>query len=321
MSCRSPRPRWASRRSEDGGRRGKRSPTSLPGRHGPSARRLPAASFLVWALILSCLPAAAAASKLYSVPRTGDLLRIINPATGATLESLQINLPGETISGCNGLAQHPHTKELHALVRTDSGFPPNRQLVRISRITGAATLIGDTGERFAGLAFDAGGTLYAVTGDGGATSETLYTLSLTDGTSTFVMSLGNGGDGEAISFNPADGFLYHASGHNDGSTDTRILEKIDLNLLTTTNIPISGTAYGEIAAMTSAGTGLIASDTIGPALRATLGGAFTAIGTMDHVPKGFAFEIPALGGWWRVALTVSLAMTLLAVVSRRLRRT
>ena len=38
--------------------------------------------------------------------------------------------------------------------------------------TGVTTSIGDTGDRFTGLAFDSAGILYAVTGDGAGVLET-----------------------------------------------------------------------------------------------------------------------------------------------------
>src|SRR5439155_12783760 len=88
-----------------------------------------------------------------------------------------------------------------------------RQLVKIDSGTGVATSIGNTGDNFAGLAFDSNGTLYGVTGDGATVPETLYTLSTSDASKTLVCTLGNGSDGEVIAFNPDDGLLYHASGN------------------------------------------------------------------------------------------------------------
>jgi hypothetical protein len=63
-------------------------------------------------------------------------------------------------------------------------------------------------------------TLYGVTGDGGSAPETLYTLSQTDASRTFVRAFGNGDDGEAIAFNPDDGLLYHASGSGAATPST-----------------------------------------------------------------------------------------------------
>ena len=78
--------------------------------------------------------------------------------------------------------------------------------------TGVTTSIGDTGDRFTGLAFDSAGILYAVTGDGAGVLETLYTLGLADGSPTLVATLGSGNDGETIAFTPDDDLTYFASG-------------------------------------------------------------------------------------------------------------
>lgn len=269
---------------------------------------------------LATWPLPAAAKTLYSISRSDNVLRVIDPATGATIaHDFLIELP-LTVSGGNGLALHPNGASLYALVRTAGGFPTDRTLIEINPVAGTSSVIGNTGDRFAGLAFDSNGTLYGVTGDGAAIPEALYTLSLTDATATFVTSLGNGGDGEAIAFNPDDGFLYHASGVDDGvNPDTRIFERIDLNSLTVTNIPISGAAYSEITALVFSGNGFFSADTLGPIfLSATEGGAFSSVGSMDHVAKGLAFFwtpvlVPALNRWGLAVLVVSL---LLMPVSR-----
>src|SRR5262245_45493575 len=99
---------------------------------------------------------------LYSVSSDDDLLRIINPSTGATISSVAITVAGSGVSVANGLATHPLTGELFALV-TLNGQMQQRQLVIINPNTGVATNVGNTGDRFAGLAFNSSGTLYAVT--------------------------------------------------------------------------------------------------------------------------------------------------------------
>jgi len=122
-----------------------------------------------------------------------------------------ITLAGETVNGGTGLATDPTTGTLWALLKLSG--QDGRELVTIDPETGVATSIGNTGSRFAGIAFDASGNLFGVTGDGGLPPETLATLSKTDGSATFVCSLGLGGDGENIAFNPTDALLYHYSGN------------------------------------------------------------------------------------------------------------
>ena len=54
--------------------------------------------------------------------------------------------------------------------------------------------------------------LIGVTGDGATTPESLFALNTANASATFLMSLGQGQDGETIAFNPVNGLVYHASG-------------------------------------------------------------------------------------------------------------
>ena len=87
---------------------------------------------------------------LYSISRDDDLLRLVNPSTGGTISSVAITLTGKGVSFGNGLATHPVTGQLFALLKLDG--QTGRQLVTINPTTGVATSIGDTGDQFAGLA-------------------------------------------------------------------------------------------------------------------------------------------------------------------------
>lgn len=117
---------------------------------------------------------ARAHSTLYSVDAASPtMLRTVNPANGATLSSVAISLPGFTINTANGLASHPTTGELFALLTLaeDPACSSNtsvngrqRRVVKVDPTTGVATSIGNTGDCFAGIAFHANGTLYGVTG-------------------------------------------------------------------------------------------------------------------------------------------------------------
>lgn len=249
-------------------------------------------SFLILgAIVLGtlALSSVAAADILYSISPRDDLLRAINPATGLTINDVTITLAGETVSGGTGLATNPLTGELYAILKIfGSG---GRELVTIDPATGVATSVGNTGERFAGLAFDFAGTLYGVTGDGATTSETLFTLNTTDATPTLVLGLGAGNDGEAIGFNPDDGLLYHASGLGIPNVD-EIFESINPGSLTVANIPLSGADYEEALALAYAGsnTFLLSADFFdGRLYSMTTGGFVTLIGDMDHTSKGLAF--------------------------------
>ena len=251
-----------------------------------------------------------AQSILYSVSRDDDLLRVINPSTGSTISSVAITLAGKGVAFANGLATNPVTGELFAILKLDG--QTGRQLVKIDPATGIATSIGDTGDQFAGLAFNSSGTLFAVTGDkknspGGALPpETPFTLNTSNGAPTQVpgLVLGRGNDGEAIGFNPNDGLIYHASGNDTGGEGcpsdpmvcVEIFESVNPNNLAVTNIPLSGAyvastdVYSEVAALTHlSGNTLLLTDIDQNLYTITTSGVLTLLGGMDHVSKGLAF--------------------------------
>jgi hypothetical protein len=170
--------------------------------------------------------------------------------------------------------------------------------VTLDEWTGVATSVGNTGNRFAGIAFASDGTLYAVTGDGGGVPESLFTLSTVDGSPSLVRELGAGSDGETLAFNPDDGLLYHASGigtpnHPNGEQ----FETIDLGTLVTTNVPLSGFDYEELTSLTFLDGGFFAGDLGNAAFddpgffHITTGGAVTFLGNMDHVSKGLVLAL------------------------------
>lgn len=77
--------------------------------------------------------------------------------------------------------------------------------------------------------------LFAVTGLNGSFENTLFTVNTSNAFPTFVMPLNSGGDGSLIA---SDGnTLYHFTFNE--------FESMDLNTLTTTNIPLSGASYSE----------------------------------------------------------------------------
>lgn len=165
-------------------------------------------------------------------------LYVFNTTTATLIGGVAVRLPGSVVVGCNGLAVHPGTGELWAILNTRGSG--SRPLVKINPATGVASLVGNTngGNRsFAGITFNADGSnLYGVTGDGSTNDpESLFTLNQTDGTATLLCALGNGSDGEIIAFNPNDGKLYHGSGNS-----TQVFETIDnTGTCSTTNIPLS----------------------------------------------------------------------------------
>jgi hypothetical protein len=259
-------------------------------------------SFAFFALVIVLLvtpPAQGGEQTLYSISSDDNLLRTINPTDGSTISEVTITLQGQTVLWGNGLARHPLTGKLFALLTLDngSGQPRSaRELVTINPSTGAATSIGNTGRNFAGLAFVSDGTLYGVTGDGSgggqgsppANPESLFTLNTTTGAATSPRFLGNGDAGETIAFNPDDGRIYHASG-----LDTPIFESFVPPSGAITNIPLSGAGLADLFEATAftffQDGAFLMGDLAGNFMRITTGGDVTVLGFMDHVAKGLAF--------------------------------
>lgn len=131
--------------------------------------------------------------------------------TGATLTGKVITLPGFTVTGAQGLALDPMTRVVYAIVKV-AGANASRRLVRINLDTAACTDVGSLGDNFSSIAFRNDGQLFGVTGDGASVPETLYRINKVTAAKTLVMSLGAGGDGEVLAFNPIDQNFYHWSG-------------------------------------------------------------------------------------------------------------
>ncbi|MBL9201084.1 MAG: hypothetical protein JNL39_11285, partial [Opitutaceae bacterium] len=271
------------------------------------------------ALLAACLCLVSAQSalaqttpKLYAVARQDALLRELNPATGALISSVPMTFSSGSISGATGLAADPTTGTFYALLRLGAfspEHPGDRNLVTVNVTTGAVTNIGPVGSAaklsFADLAFDSNGTLYGVTGDGSiGQPRTLFTIDKATGATTPYMPLGNGGDGEAIVYNPDDRLMYHASGVNlTGAIPAPaglVFESINLATRTTSpRIPLTTTtnaAIQEAAAIAYAGGGAFIWSSLDfnqslvfRLVRVTSAGVVTAIGTANYLVTGLAF--------------------------------
>lgn len=135
--------------------------------------------------------------------------------------------------------------------------------------------------------------LYGVTGDGGMPSETLFTINQTTAAATSFLTLGAGNDGEAIGFNPTDGFMYHASG-----IFAQIWESIDLSVPSVaTSMPLA--TVNENLALTwnpSSGTFLMSNRDNNLFYSTTAAGIATDIGSTPDDLKGLAFVGSTLYG-------------------------
>ncbi len=236
--------------------------------------------------------------SLYSISKRDDILREIDPTTGETVSETTITLDEETILGGTGLATNPLTGELFALLKLvpgddgRSGTPKARTLVTIVPETGIAAILGtpgNTGDSFAGIAFDSAGNLFGVTGDGANVAETLFTLSKTDGSATELCELvsEDEDDGETIAHNSANGLLYHNSRDELFETiDGTSGESCDV-----TDVGLSGDV-SELTALTfGADEGLFFAADVSDDLYTISPnpGEVIFIGKMDHTSKGLAF--------------------------------
>lgn len=258
--------------------------------------RLVGIAFLV---VLAAGVPAATAQMLFSIDRDTAELSQLDPSDAAVMSHVDVTLPAApnvVIEGATGLTVHPTTLVLYGLLKLEGQM--GRELVTIDPTTGFAVSIGDTGDSFASISFDAAGVLYGVTGQQGPNTETLYQLSLVDASSTFVDALDVAGPGEAIAIKRNTGDLYRAS---DITATGHLYQKIDLDTFATTDITVTGDDYGEATAMAWAGGNVFyLTDTGGQFFRITTSGAVTHIGGFgrggggpgpgeDSVSKGLAY--------------------------------
>ena len=139
---------------------------------------------------------------------------------GNIVKRLAPTLSGFTITGINGITTDPTTGTHYAILKL-SGVP-TRRLATINIQTGICNLVGNLGDNFATLAFNANGTLFGVTGDGATVPETMYRIDKSNASKSLFRTLGNGADGETIVYNNDDHKFYHWSGNS-----TVVFERFD----------------------------------------------------------------------------------------------
>lgn len=291
---------------------------------------------LVVALVLvgalTALPASAQTILCAVDTSSGNLLEL-NDTTGAIVNTTPITVAGETVSHGIALALQPGTNVLYAILRFASTGQVG-QLVTLNATTGVAQSVGNTGEIIVSITFDDLGVLYGVSGNGGGfatpvSPQTLYTLSLVDGTRTLLTVLGNGDRGEVIAFNVNDGLLYHASGRT-----TQVFETINRSTLAITNIPLSGVAFKEMRGLvydSAQGDFVMTGETLSnieTLFRVSTSGVVSSIGALlipfGQNVRGLAFKpavppVPAATYWGLGAISVALTLGG-AFYMRRLRR-
>jgi hypothetical protein len=221
-------------------------------------------------------------SKLYAWDTVASRLRELNPATAATLNTIDIGVTGNpltdgdmafrsdgigflaeglasklwrfditipsatlitsTSAALDGLAFSP-TGTLYGL--TEDGT----QLYTINQVTGAATLVGNTGlagQSGDGLAFDASGNLFATLGVGAP--DRLYQINPATGVATLKGTITSFAEVTGIAFGPTPGVGISESGGSTnvaegGATDTYT---VVLNTAPSANVTITLNAGAQL---------------------------------------------------------------------------
>lgn len=152
-------------------------------------------------------------SYLFSISHEKCVLNILDPSDASITAVKVVQLPG-TLFSCdrfgNALATDPSTGDLWAVLSVrDEGL---NRLAKFDPDTGLLTSIGPLGDYFAGIAFNADGSmLYGLTGYAADTPEMLYSLDKTNAAKSQTCSLSNGDYSEALAFSSTDNSFYHGS--------------------------------------------------------------------------------------------------------------
>jgi len=203
-----------------------------------------------------------------------DSLWTINSDNFQILKRLSPSMPGFTINGINSIATDPMTGTHYCILKVSG--PGNRRLATINIQTGVCSLIGDLGDRFSTLAFNANGSLFGVTGNGATVPEMMYRINKATAAKTPFRNLAPGQDGEIIVYNTDDDKFYHWSGNGTvvlGRFDTTGTDVID-------TIPYTGTTGGETFGGKYLGAGQFLMSNISSNFRIwTVSGATATIGS------------------------------------------
>ena len=240
---------------------------------------------------------------LYSISVNSPNLYTINPNNANSFTNQTITLAGKTVTGANGLATHPFTGDLYAVIKIQG--QEGRELVTINPDTAVATSIGTFSLFFSAITFNDAGVLFGITGWGDPLdNKALYTININNASATRICGIGTGNFGESLAFRSVDNLFYHGTGENN-----LYFDKFDSDLLncdtTFINQDLTGLPqpYGEASALTwwpSQNAFLRAGGE--PDLETFLGPYYlwkvppdgskpTLIGELDHKSKGLILKV------------------------------
>lgn len=211
-----------------------------------------------------------------------DSMWTINMADYGILQRLAPTVPGSTVTGINGLAKDPTTGITYAILKLTG--VSGRVLATIDIHTGVAAVVGNLGDNFATITFNANGSLFGVTGDGASVPETMYRIDKATAAKTLFRALGNGNDGEVIVYNTQNNFFYHWSGNG-----SQVFERFDTTGVDAiVNIPILTVTGGETfgALFLSDGNFLVSNISSDFRIWDTVGNASAPVATMPDDLRG-----------------------------------
>uniref|UniRef100_UPI0031402C39 PASTA domain-containing protein n=1 Tax=uncultured Nitrospira sp. TaxID=157176 RepID=UPI0031402C39 len=215
-------------------------------------------------------------TTLYSVeelslsprPGTSPNLYRLNPESGASLAKIPLSLStGESVEGGRGLATEPGTNLLWGLLVVTSEVNSTRRLVTINTTTGVATQKAKLFGNFMDLAFDAAGTLYAITDNRPAPGGSkvfparMYTVNKSTGAATEFLDVSAGAvagqpnfrESETIGMGPSSDLLYHLSGQHkvtSGFSKNILFETIHRTTKARTAMVLTGPDFFVTTALT-----------------------------------------------------------------------
>ncbi len=222
-------------------------------------------------------------TRMVGVSPTMDSLWVLDTVNYQVVRSLPpIPNTGGLFTGFNGLAIHPQTGEIYIICK-QTGVP-NRLLGKLNLLTGGVILIGNMGDNFASITFNANGTLFGVTGDGATVPETVYRINLANAGKTLVHFLGNGADGEVISYCTINNRMYHWSGRAPV-----VYERFDTSFVVAQNISHSIGDDETSGAVYKGGGKFLISDINSHIGVLDTGGAYVQVGVTPEVLRGLIF--------------------------------
>lgn len=173
--------------------------------------------------------------------------------TGDSISTIELSIPGETITQLDGVAVDPTTGILYVSGASDAD-PTHSFLGTVDKETGIVSKIGvSPNHMYNDISFSAAGQLYGVTWRT-SPSHSNYAGTIDKGTGamTPVIAVGGSTLQRSCCFNDSDGLLYHVHG------DT-LMEKINMGVPSLVNIPTSG----DVPTVGAQALGLIRDENLG----------------------------------------------------------